>query len=332
MQAPPDTALDSLTETADRSTPVRALVALQRLAAAPAASPAPIQRLLDTGNSFDIFKTEIRGRNPKQNKDLDTALRQLYTAAKDAKVTIPYDWLVGQAKQAGNSAKAVRGLISGLEERAASMRDSDLSGDRGHMMGRHLTVDREFQEDRLRRTPNLDQVTRLDPRTYEVQKYQNYVDHLRKHVLDDIRQIMKDTAKTVGNRMEDEEFQALTNNGARQTYLREFVGSLDNTVDTDVYMLDVTITLRVTNNPAVIGLKWEPSVESVDTFSKIITARDPKEEHSADKYIEYDAHETVTMYWGSNAPALEGIALGTSADTLQGLVQSLDLPMGVTQF
>lgn len=259
-------------------------------------------------------------------------MRQLYTAAKVAKVTISYDWLVGKAKQAGNSVKAVCALISGLEERAAGLRDSDLSGDRGHIVGRHLTVDREFQEDRLRNKPNLKQVTRLDPRAYEAQKYQNYVDHLRKHVLKDIRQIMEGTAEIVGNRMEDEEFQALTNNGDRQIYLRSFTNSLDNAVDTEVYMLSVDITLKVTNNPAVIGLKWEPTIESTDTFSKIITERDPRAERSSDKFIEYSAHETVTMFWGSNAPALNDIALGTSADVLRRLVKSLELPMGVTQF
>lgn len=267
-------------------------------------------------------------------KKLQTALTKLLTAAKKSRMTIDYKWLVKQVKNLNKiNESTINGLRKNIENEIAMAKDLDLSGSKGHEFSRHVNISKEEQEKRLKENPNLPQVTRVNMKKGNAIKYESYCTALSKEVpsviKEHVEKIVYDTLIFISSEYYTNAY--TTAKTRKKAILKEVFEDDLNTVEIidDLCIIELKWSLKLTNGN-IIHLTCAPEIESMNSFSKIITLRD---KDNKDKFIEKNEHEPVNMFWGSNKLIIKDIKSDSKKEELKKKLDSLNFKLlGVTQF
>lgn len=292
---------------------------------APVDSSSPVQRVLDEEVKVNQFGKDV-GSNTDQ-KDVKEALQKVLDAAGRTPIQIKYATLVSEVQSIANNADKLKKYAKRLETQKGKELDKELSGDKGHMLDRHVLVDSEFQEERLE-NQGIEKATRLDiknKKNYEA--YMVFVKILEVTVPKLVKTHIDNVSYNLLASMQEQggDFALANNDGARRTALQAALASSDLTDDAQAYSLAYTWNIAVTGGGNVT-LTCTPELTSNEKFKKIVT------EKVKEQVVESQKYAPLKMYWGSNKFKLSGITAATTFEELAELVNELDYKLGVTMF
>lgn len=299
----------------------------QPLPAAAAASqphPAAVQRVLNAEVKINTFIKDVGSTG---DKNVKAALQKVLTAAERTPLAIDYAGLVSEVTPIANSADRLNRYAKRLESNTGKKIDKELSGDKGHMIDRHVLVDREFQEDRLE-NQGIEKATRLDKS--DKKNYERYAVFL-KSLEATVPGLLQTHIETVSFNLllsmqaQGGEFALANTDPARRKALQDELGTMTLNDQHQSYNLTYQWNVAVSGGGNVT-LTCTPELTSIDRFKKIVT------EISKEEVVESQEYAPLKMYWGSNKFKLATITAATSTDELDTLVSELNYKLGVTMF
>lgn len=298
----------------------------------PLASPAqtttttaPVQLKLDKEVKINEFAKDV-GANTDQ-KEVKTALQKVLNAAERTPLEISYDSLVADITKIANSADKLNKYAKNLESNKGKELDEELSGKKGHMIDRHVLVDREFQENRLEEE-NLPQATRLDKDDKSnYNKYAALIKNLEASAPKLVREHVENTSYNLMSSVWDPggDFATAANNGARKAALQTVLAELTLSDTSKGYSIAYGWTITV-GGAGVVTLTCTPTLTTDDSFKKITT------EKVKGKVVESQEYAPLVMHWGSNKIKLTDLTIATTAEELLEKVNAIDFKLGVTMY
>ena len=280
-----------------------------------------IQTKLDPDTADDKLLRDLAVK--KSEKDVATALKKMMTEVRKLAVTVTYDDVVAAVKQVGLNPERIGKVAASLEKKAAAELDEDLSGGRGHMMGRHYAVDSASQTKRAK-DENRPQVTRVDKDNGSGHRYINYVTSLKKKVPSQLRDHVEDITTLLFRNMQDDGWTTLSL-GNKKTRLTTLLGTRLTTIEYPGWEIKYVWTVNVTVNGT--KLTCAPEIESNGSFSKIETALE------GDEANETKAMDALNMFWGSNKLVIEALQPDLTETAFATKLSELDYSkLGVTQY
>jgi hypothetical protein len=289
-----------------------------------------VQLKLDQEVKINTFMEDLKA--DKSNKDLKGALTALLAEAKNSKLDIKYSWLVDKVNSKGLNPSKIRKLKNELEALVAHELEEELSGKKGHMMSRHVFVDKKFQEERL--SGGLAKATRVAFSGKEGEKYVNYIKGLKESAPEKIKEHVTNVAHNVLLHIKEAggTYKTATNNPGRKTAVDQSLASMDMVEEADDHTINFAWTSKIVQPPGAgavptITLTCDPTITSRQEFRKTAT-----ETGRDKKTVENQEYAPVIMYWGSNKIKLEGITDATTEGQLQNKIDELNFMLGVTQF